>query len=479
MKFYILILNIFACFLSTNSEISVLDSGTAPIEEDDIVMVFFATVKNICQDDLELSVSMAQCCETMSSGETDCSSMTLIGGDMGTLSSGYTKNLTLLYPNIYLYNRRGVCTVLITYRNQFKKKEITTDISFDTRKDCASTHKETCFTFDLDYKQNCNPVDCLIKYSGGASYFSSDYNLCQKVPMCISKSNGEFPEKAYSPYSNECIDLNNSISKNDLEEIGTTRSLLGNQMTIVNAICHYGSVTENGDCVCRDGWTTDTSDEGMYEPNVSQRHLCNIEQGDWNSVNKKRVRITTILIAIFAITIISKVLLLMCVMTWCYKHFKAPEKMCGRQLDPDDKNLVLCEDIETFSKCACCNTEENIEAEPTPSNKPSRKLHSQTVNVSYYSCSPSAFSSNKSTASSRISCNTDQSIELNNTTSSASISFPQGEESEESEEICFGGDGNSEDIAYGVYCSMDEVSGEEIEIESGEEENENEEVKRE
>ncbi|KAH1028761.1 hypothetical protein HUJ05_002091 [Dendroctonus ponderosae] len=191
---------------------------------------------------------------------------------------------------------------------------------------------------------------------------------------------------------------------------------------------------------------------GMYEPGVAQHHLCNVQIGDWNCVNRSRIRITAILIAIFAVTVVSKVLLLMCVMTWCYKHFRQSGKACVKDLNPESTSIVLCEELEAFEKCLCCETDENHE-----NPRKSKTLHSQTVNVSYFPCSPSVFSSMRtSTDSTKYSIKSGPSRDLSNTSSSAVISFPDGQSSQDSDsnEILFCEDETSNDIAYGVYCGV-------------------------
>lgn len=206
---------------------------------------------------------------------------------------------------------------------------------------------------------------------------------------------------------------------------------------------------------------------GMFEPGVAQHHLCNVQVGDWNCVNKSRIRITAILIAIFAVTVVSKVLLLMCVMTWCYRHFRQPRKTCARNTDPDSPSLVLCEELQSLEKCWCG------EAEGNPgSHKQPKTLHSQTVNVSYFPCSPSVFSSMKtSTESTKYSIQSGLSMDLTNTSSSAVISFPDGQSSQESDsnETLFCEDETSNDIAYGVYCGVNpEINELEDEVEEEE-----------
>ncbi|ENN73760.1 hypothetical protein D910_05444 [Dendroctonus ponderosae] len=173
----------------------------------------------------------------------------------------------------------------------------------------------------------------------------------------------------------------------------------------------------------------------MYEPGVAQHHLCNVQIGDWNCVNRSRIRITAILIAIFAVTVVSKVLLLMCVMTWCYKHFRQSGKACVKDLNPESTSIVLCEELEAFEKCLCCETDENHE-----NPRKSKTLHSQTVNHENVHRFNKVF--NKKWAEQG--------------SNSAVISFPDGQSSQDSDsnEILFCEDETSNDIAYGVYCGV-------------------------
>lgn len=210
---------------------------------------------------------------------------------------------------------------------------------------------------------------------------------------------------------------------------------------------------------------------GMYEPGVAQHHLCNIQVGDWNCINKSRIRLTAILIVIFAITVISKLIILMCVMTWCYRQLRKPEKTCTRKLDSDAQSLLLCDNLNSFDKCLCCEIEEATN--PKEREKRLHSLHSQTVNINYYPSSPSAFSSIKtSSRSSKLSVTSECSTARNNTSTSAAISFSEGESSDASKNIndtflCE--DETNPNIVYGVYCSIDDTEEGEFEREATEE----------
>ncbi|XP_066146421.1 uncharacterized protein [Euwallacea fornicatus] len=425
--FYILLsVHIF----SIKAEIEILSRGIDYVKDDDIAMIFYVNVKNVGKNDLEIAVNMLHCCETITPDEENCNSMTLIGSNIRILPSNSVKNLTLIYPNLYLFNRRGICSVRIIYRNRHKKREVSTAIHFDTTKfhsGYAKGKKLQCETVDLNFREKCNPVDCLIKYSGTMSYFNPESRRCEKVPVCYSKiCDGCTPGVVYSPYSNECVDLNAPISRKDLENIENKQ---GRQQTsMINAICHYGRVTERKKCLCNEDWTTSASDEGMYEPGVAQHHLCNIQIGDWNCVNKTRIRITMILIVLLAITVISKLLLLMCIMTWCYRHFKKPEKTSPLQLDPEIKSIILSENLDSLDKCLC----HELQYQKGEMRQKDSNLQSETVNLKYYPCSPSAFSNIRtSSGSTRCSSKTLPNIDMSNTSTSDTISFPQGDSSED------------------------------------------------
>lgn len=201
---------------------------------------------------------------------------------------------------------------------------------------------------------------------------------------------------------------------------------------------------------------------GMYEPGVAQHHLCNIQVGDWNCINKSRIRLTAILIVIFAITVISKLIILMCVMTWCYRQLRKPENTCTRKLDSDDQSLLLCDNLISHDKCLCCELEKATN--PKEREKRLHTLHSQTVNISYYPSSPSAFSSIKtSTKSSKFSVTSECSTASNNTSTSAAISFSESESSDASKnmnETLLCEDETNPNIVYGVYCSIDDTERE-------------------
>lgn len=166
---------------------------------------------------------MIKCCEEITPTDKDTTYMTLIGGDMGILNAKCSKNITMLYPNMvtlliaglnvkwtvllqYLHNRKGECTISVVHLNEQKQAfEARQVISFNTmisndkpppvlRDYYTPKEIKKCDTLDLDPLENCQPVNCLMKYLGTRNYFNHKWNRCQKVPMCIADPEKELPD---------------------------------------------------------------------------------------------------------------------------------------------------------------------------------------------------------------------------------------------------------------------------------------------
>lgn len=150
-------------------------------------------------------------------------------------------------------------------------------------------------------------------------------------------------------------------------------------------------------------------------------------------------------------------------MTWCYRHFRKPDQTCARQLDLNDPSVVLCEDFDNLDKCLCYGMNQEHNKKPRGKN-----LHEQTVNVSYYPFTSSPFTSGKTStkSSGKYSSRTEHS----NTTTSAVISFAEGEESSEessnTNQTLYCDDEVNNQVAYGVYCGIADDEEEEEEEES-------------
>lgn len=135
----------------------------------------------------------------------------------------------------------------------------------------------------------------------------------------------------------------------------------------------------------------------------------------------------------------------MCILNWCYKHFrKSPDdgQVCVDKTDSFDESLIICDAQEQHSKCVCKELPE----------KRVPMLQNQTVNVCYYPIYPSSETSSKrasgESAKMKGSAATEKSIALSHTTSSSMpISF-QSESEETTEETNDTDDGEDYEIQF-------------------------------
>ncbi|CAH1721370.1 unnamed protein product [Aphis gossypii] len=157
---------------------------------------------------------MIKCCEYIDKTDIDCDHFQLIGSslDLAARDSGI---ITLQYLNIYSYNRRGECDVrvnIIYNRNEHVESTVIQKIYFDT----TITQGMKCEFPDEDNLDYCNPVNCHMKYSGYRGFFSIAKQKCVQIPECQSKNNRD---QAYIWVSNQCADLNHTITQNDIQEV--------------------------------------------------------------------------------------------------------------------------------------------------------------------------------------------------------------------------------------------------------------------
>lgn len=69
-------------------------------------------------------------------------------------------------------------------------------MTFNTATDSKQAYGElkVCSTTDLDPLDNCQPVNCQMKYLGCRNYFDQKDKRCQKIPHCISDPMKELPD---------------------------------------------------------------------------------------------------------------------------------------------------------------------------------------------------------------------------------------------------------------------------------------------
>lgn len=127
----------------------------------------------------------------------------------------------------------------------------------------------------------------------------------------------------------------------------------------------------------------------------------------------------------------------MCVLNWCYKHFRKPqEKTCTEQPADFDDSLILCEQMDApVDKCVC----KGLSSQKLP------VLTNETVNVCYYPCRPST-----TTTEGRA----DKSISLSKTTSSSGRASNRSETDCE----CSSEESDSSDEDYEIQFSEEHLS---------------------
>ncbi|GLV42210.1 uncharacterized protein CBL_03797 [Carabus blaptoides fortunei] len=302
-------------------EIIVKESGINNMTPGDVGMVFYITVHNTSDKKYEINVKMLQCIESISESEQELDAMDIIGGYMGTLNAKSVKKLTLIFPNMYLYNRKGKCTFAIYYTDhKHQTRELETCVKFNTSPDTnggdvpkvvrdyyRGQRVRYCETVDMDPLENCKPVDCLMKYSGRKSYFNEKCKLCQQIPVCVS--HGDDADVAYIPSSNRCRNLGNCISDSDinlLEEgfvINNTDRLYSSRGILVRCNNHGQLDNTTGVCQCTEGWTSAETDVDQYLPGVSMYHMCNVRVDSWDPKSLAKIRNTLLAFAILAVLI--------------------------------------------------------------------------------------------------------------------------------------------------------------------------------
>ncbi|XP_076315597.1 uncharacterized protein LOC143228183 isoform X1 [Tachypleus tridentatus] len=271
----------------------VKDKGVEAIRQDDCGLAIYLTVLNIGRIPYDLFVTQEKCCEKINKRE-DCESIHLIGGHMGNIFPGTTKTMTLLYPTTYLHDRKGNCRIRIFSSDG---GQLTEDIEFNTYIPRGSLSQlprffknylkfveiYDCKSDDEDPLDECHPVDCVNKYSGYRNFFDENSRLCEKVPECISKSEGNHPDIAYVPISNTCRRLANELTEKDTKQMETGipgPTLKRYSGLPLNIRCHKGVMEANGWCRCEKGWKSAEINHVDFNPNVMVYHMCTIWTGE-------------------------------------------------------------------------------------------------------------------------------------------------------------------------------------------------------
>ncbi|XP_065162505.1 uncharacterized protein [Atheta coriaria] len=304
----------------TQCKIEIRDANVAALSRDEIGMVFYILMENSNACSYEVKVNMIECTEVITEMDKDSAFMYLIGGHMGVLKAHCFKNLTIIYPNMYLHNRRGYCLISIKFKTeQDEVVQKKANISFNTYISKKSTplvmrgyfsksELTGCETVDQDPLNHCNPVDCHMKYLGTRNYFSRHLQRCQKVPLCLTDPCKEMPDLIYSPGTNKCRDMEKTVTKADLQTIEAGMTSKADEdfyYSNANINCHFGKFNNlTGKCDCRDGWTSAPLEKDRVpQSGLFAYHMCNIESTDWYDTNSRKLKLICVIVGILAVII--------------------------------------------------------------------------------------------------------------------------------------------------------------------------------
>ncbi|XP_034660042.1 uncharacterized protein LOC117896099 isoform X2 [Drosophila subobscura] len=195
--------------------------------ENDIGLIFDMTVTNRHNGErklaLELIVSSDGPCMVNTTKGERVQVGPIYGGNFGSVEPGKSETVSLVWPTVSLYNRVGYCPITISALNPSIEPATTKQLlHFDTRFETLDPENRTlrkrkdftpCNNWDKEYFMNCLPVVCEERYFGQRSFYNYTTEQCEPVPACSN------PGEYYDYYGNECVDPNNFITEEELEQI--------------------------------------------------------------------------------------------------------------------------------------------------------------------------------------------------------------------------------------------------------------------
>ncbi|XP_022213437.2 uncharacterized protein LOC111068338 isoform X2 [Drosophila obscura] len=195
--------------------------------ENDIGLIFDMTVTNRHNGEakltLDLIVSSDGPCTVNTTNGEKVQVGPIYGGNFGSVEPGKSETVSLVWPTVSLYNRVGYCPITICALNPSIEPATTKQLlHFDTRFETLDPQNRTlrrrkdftpCNNWDKEYFMNCLPVVCEERYFGQRSFYNYTTEQCEPVPSCSK------PGEYYDYYGNECVDPNNFITEEELEQI--------------------------------------------------------------------------------------------------------------------------------------------------------------------------------------------------------------------------------------------------------------------
>ncbi|XP_011306988.1 uncharacterized protein [Fopius arisanus] len=363
---------------SANASIRVTNSGVRSIDRLDVGMIFFVELVNEGKQEVAVASRMIGCCEIVTIDDIECEHIQLIGDVVAVEAQGI-RNVTLIWPTLYLHERRGECAVSLSFGNDGDEvEEVRRKIHFNTMvtgknpsvlaEYYDAVDVRECQSPDQDPLDACHPVNCQVKYNGKRSYFNRELQMCQSVPICIADANKELPDLVYDAVNNSCRNMETSVTQTEIQSLSGGRIEVSWRSEpapkIRNALCHHGyNDRHTGLCICDEGWTSQPL--GNLEPINEYIHMCNVVVLPFPGFGNSPIHILGIVIAAVLIVLI---VAFYCITTLLMGAL--PEKLT---IERSQQTVGLsCFDGSSKSLTSCCSTR------PAP-----RKRGSNASNIKY------------------------------------------------------------------------------------------------
>ncbi|KAG8193916.1 hypothetical protein JTE90_011471 [Oedothorax gibbosus] len=324
--------------------ISIKDEGLYELKIDDVAMIFYITVTNTGKDFVRLHINSSRCCQKVDKDDMDCESMRIHGGDMGNLYPRDFRNLTLIYVNLVLHERKGDCDMAIS---DDKGNVIKRNVKFDTTlvKDGETliprlmqqyySHQDVtkCSSIDEDPLNECRPYECEVRYDGHRNYFNRTSKRCLPVPKCAAHKGKSSALMVYNVETNTCHQLSDEMKdfKQFLGGKPGVHGLTQAHSYPIRVQCHNGqrdNSSKNGQwCICDPGWTSAPLDHSAFHPDLQVYHMCTVWLGGKGGVYKgppikKKDHTPTI---IFAFSMLGATFITLCFIL-CWVIYKKKKK---------------------------------------------------------------------------------------------------------------------------------------------------------
>ncbi|XP_055849430.1 uncharacterized protein LOC129914280 isoform X2 [Episyrphus balteatus] len=183
----------------TMCSISINKIITRTPREGDIGLIFDINLINTANEEKELLEyhihSEKECCINLTETTTSSNAGKIVGGSFGLIEPGEMKTVSVIWPTIDIFNRVGHCDIIISSTNNVKNEEkhFTQQLLFDTRfqqiDPTGTTFKRRtdyheCSNWDMNFLNNCTPVNCESKYFGRRNFYNTTTKMCEPAARC-------------------------------------------------------------------------------------------------------------------------------------------------------------------------------------------------------------------------------------------------------------------------------------------------------